>query len=68
VKDIVLKAYVNVHIWRARLLSEEGQDLIEYSLVIALIAFAAVVGMQSVATAISNAFTKIGTKMSTYTS
>ena len=38
---------------------EEGQDLIEYALVVALIAFAATVGMGSVANAINNAFTSI---------
>jgi pilus assembly protein Flp/PilA len=49
------------------LMSEEGQDLIEYALVVALIALAATAGMSSVATAINVAFTNIGTKVSTYT-
>ena len=47
---------------------ESGQDLIEYALVVALIAFAAASGMQSVATQINAAFTNIGTKVTTYTS
>jgi pilus assembly protein Flp/PilA len=47
---------------------EEGQDLIEYALVVALIAFAAAAGMSTVATKINEAFTNIGTKVSTYTS
>jgi len=47
---------------------EQGQDLIEYALVVALIALAATVGMSSVATSINNAFTSIGTKVTTYTS
>lgn len=38
---------------------ESGQDLIEYSLVAALIALAAVASMQGVATAITGAFNKI---------
>ena len=46
---------------------DEGQDLIEYSLVVALIAFAAVAGMQTVATDINTAFGAIGTKLTTYT-
>jgi pilus assembly protein Flp/PilA len=46
----------------------EGQDLIEYALVVALIAFAAVAGMKAVATKINAAFTNIGTKITTYTS
>lgn len=46
-------------------IEEEGQDLIEYALVVALIAFAAVSGMNSVAGGINNAFTNIGTKLTT---
>jgi pilus assembly protein Flp/PilA len=50
------------------LLDEEGQDLIEYALVVALIGFAATAGMSSLATAINNAFTTIGSKITTYIS
>jgi pilus assembly protein Flp/PilA len=39
---------------------EEGQDLIEYALVVALIAFAAVTAMQTVAVDINAIFTAIG--------
>jgi pilus assembly protein Flp/PilA len=46
---------------------QEGQDLIEYALVVALIALAATSGMTSVATAINTAFTNIGTELTTYT-
>ncbi len=42
---------------------ESGQDLIEYALVAALIAFAAVLAMKSLATAINNAFSTIGSKL-----
>jgi pilus assembly protein Flp/PilA len=42
--------------------------LIEYALVVALIAFAATAGMNTVATDINLAFTSIGTKIVTYTS
>jgi pilus assembly protein Flp/PilA len=47
---------------------DDGQDLIEYVLVVALIAFAATAGMGSVANSINAAFTNIGTKVTTYTS
>lgn len=40
---------------------EQGQDLIEYALVVALIAFGAVAGMSTLATDINSAFDKIGT-------
>jgi pilus assembly protein Flp/PilA len=52
----------------ALVMQEKGQDLIEYALVVALIAFAAAAGMSSVATQINAAFTAIGTKVTTYTS
>jgi pilus assembly protein Flp/PilA len=42
---------------------EEGQDLVEYALVVALIAFAAVSGMGTLATSINSAFTSIGTTL-----
>ncbi len=51
-----------------QLMSEEGQDLIEYALVVALIAFAATAGMSSLAQAINNAFSSIGTTLTTYVS
>jgi pilus assembly protein Flp/PilA len=51
----------------AKLREEVGQDLIEYALVVALIAFAATVGMKAVATGINTAFTNIGTALTTDT-
>jgi len=48
------------------LLGEEGQDLIEYALVVALVGFAATAGMNSVATAINTAFANIGSTLTTY--
>jgi len=49
------------------IMREEGQDLIEYALVVALIAFAATVGMSSLATDINKAFSDIGTLLTSYT-
>ena len=42
---------------------ESGQDLIEYALVAFLIAFAAILSMQGLATNINQAFSKIGSKL-----
>jgi pilus assembly protein Flp/PilA len=42
---------------------EDGQDLIEYALVVALIAFAAVAAMQTLAQDINNVYTGIGTTL-----
>jgi pilus assembly protein Flp/PilA len=47
----------------SRISEEEGQDLIEYALVVALIAFAAIAGMNTLATDINNAFISIGAKL-----
>jgi pilus assembly protein Flp/PilA len=38
---------------------EEGQDLVEYALVVALIAFGAIAGMQFLSAGINNAFSDI---------
>jgi pilus assembly protein Flp/PilA len=46
---------------------EDGQDLIEYALVVALIAFAATAGMGTVAKDINDAFIAIGGKITSYT-
>jgi pilus assembly protein Flp/PilA len=42
---------------------ETGQDLVEYALVVALIAFGAVAGMKRLATGISTAFTNVSTQL-----
>ena len=63
-KNAFLKLSVKVQ----SLMREEGQDLIEYALVVALIAFAATAGMNSLAGQINGAFTNIGTTLNTYTS
>ena len=62
--DKLLKAYVTV---QCMLMREEGQDLIEYALLVALIAFAATAGMKTLATDINAAFTNIGSAVVSYT-
>ena len=47
---------------------EKGQGLVEYVLILALIAFAAVAGMSSLATSINSAFSKVGTYLGKYIS
>jgi len=61
-KDRLLKLSVMLQILK----DENGQDLIEYALVVALIAFAATAGMSSLAAAINTAFSNVGTKLGTY--
>ena len=63
-KNFFLKLYVKAQILR----DEQGQDLIEYALIAALIALAATAGMKTVASDINTAFTNIGNKLTQYTS
>jgi pilus assembly protein Flp/PilA len=60
--DKLIRIYVKAQILR----EDHGQDLIEYALVVALIAFAATAGMSTVAANINTAFSNIGTKLTTY--
>jgi pilus assembly protein Flp/PilA len=49
------------------LMDESGQDLIEYALVVALIAFAATAGMSTLAANINTAFNNIGARLTIIT-
>ena len=49
-KNLILQLHKN----------EAGQGLVEYALIIALVGFAAIVGMNTLATDINQAFSKIG--------
>jgi pilus assembly protein Flp/PilA len=60
--DRLLKLSVKM---QTLLMNEEGQDLIEYALVVALIAFAAVTSMQALAKDINTIFAAIGTALTT---
>jgi len=62
-RDFLMKLYVKAQLFR----EENGQDLIEYALVAGLIALAATAGMSTVAGDINNAFTNIGSKLTSYT-
>jgi pilus assembly protein Flp/PilA len=50
------------------LAGEYAQDLVEYALVVALIACAATAGMKTLATKINTAFSGIGTTLNSYVS
>ncbi|HTW45102.1 MAG TPA: Flp family type IVb pilin [Acidobacteriaceae bacterium] len=51
---------------RTLLSDEQGQDLIEYALLVALVAFGATAGMSTLAAAINKAFSQVGTTLNTY--
>lgn len=52
---------------RALIEREEGQDLVEYALIVALIALAATAGMDTLASAINSAFGHLGSLLGSYT-
>lgn len=43
--------------------SQEGQDMVEYALLVSLIALAAIAGVGKVATAVTSVFTKVSTSL-----
>ncbi len=63
--NLLHAAFLKVHGLISR---EEGQDLVEYALAVAVIALAATAGMQSIASGISTIFTTIGSTISSATS
>ena len=58
--DTLLRFYIKIHDLATR---EEGQDLVEYALVVAMIAFAATTGMKNVAAGLNSAFSNISSKL-----
>jgi pilus assembly protein Flp/PilA len=58
--NLLLKLFVKFQDLASR---EEGQDLVEYALVVALIAFGATAGMKNLATGINNAFSSISSQL-----
>jgi pilus assembly protein Flp/PilA len=68
-KHFLLKLYVRAQVCKdAMIRDESGQDLIEYALVVAMIALGATASIQSLSSSFSTAFSKIGSKLSTYSS
>ena len=59
-QDTMLNLYIKFQNLKSSLMQEEGQDLVEYALVVALIALAATAGMKTLAGDISSAFSSIG--------
>ena len=47
---------------------EDGQDLVEYALLVALMAFGVVAGMQAAAAGINGEFTRVSATLISYTS
>jgi len=56
-KDLLLKLYIKAQILR----EDHGQDMVEYALVVGIIACGCTAGMKTVATAINAMFTTLST-------
>ena len=59
--NMLRKVYVRI---RDLVSGDEGQDIIEYALIVALIALAATAGMNTLASAINAEFSYLGTTIS----
>jgi pilus assembly protein Flp/PilA len=58
--NLLLAMYVKLQNLMTR---EEGQDLVEYALLVCLIALAAITGVKNVATAVTTVFNNISTTL-----
>lgn len=67
-KDLTLRFYLKIQELRDSLKDENGQDMVEYAIVMGLIALGATAAMKTLATTIGAGFTSVGTKLTTYTS
>ena len=65
--DLVLKIYVKFQGLRDAMKDENGQDMVEYAIVMGLIALGATAAMNTLATTIATAFTSVTGRVSTYT-
>ena len=61
-KDLISSALIRLH------KDEAGQGIVEYMLIIALVAFAATAGMSSLASGVNSAMTKIASVLGVYIS
>ena len=62
---ILFKLYLKLQSLTNR---EEGQDLVEYALITALLSFGWIAGVKAVATALNSAFSGISSTLGTYVS
>lgn len=67
-KNLERRIYLKAQWLRQLLMEETGQDLVEYALIVGMLAFAATAAMTSVATKIGTSFQNIAAKFGSYTS
>ena len=59
-RDVVYKLSANLQVLMMR---EEGQDLVEYALLVSLVSLGAVMSLSTLAVDLKSVFTTIGTKL-----
>jgi pilus assembly protein Flp/PilA len=64
VNNLLRSAFVTL---QCLVIDEDGQDLVEYALVVAGIAFATTAGMHSIASAVGTVFSTIGSTITSAT-
>jgi Flp pilus assembly pilin Flp len=64
-RNAFLKLYVKAKVMVDTLKNENGQDLVEYAAVIALVVLAATAGMQTLANGINSAMGSLSTQINT---
>jgi len=62
--NTLLKLYIKIHELMHR---DDGQDLVEYAMLVALIGFGAAAGMKQLSTALNLAFSNISSRLGSYT-
>jgi len=60
VNHLLLKMYCR---YQCLICSEDAQDMVEYALLVSLVALAAITGIGKVATAVTNVFTRVSTSL-----
>jgi pilus assembly protein Flp/PilA len=67
-KNLALKLYVKMQALQDAVKDESGQDMVEYGLVLGLVALGATAAISGLSTTIATAFTALGTKLTAATS
>ena len=63
--DLFLRIYIKVQDLASR---EDGQDMVEYALMVALLSFGWIAGVKAVATALNGAFNNVSSNLGNYVS
>jgi pilus assembly protein Flp/PilA len=66
-KSLAIRIYVKSQTLKDAVKDENGQDMVEYAIVMGLIAMGATVAMKALAVTIGTGFSNLGTNLAAYT-